>query len=205
MTEPTQVCGGEIVRSTPDIAGYWSVSSGAPVSPAAHDVFLFHTRALAWGHMGAPTPVLHIGEIAESHSYTDEFGRAVLTRVAFEGGSNEARTRQLVGHKIHQVWALKDGWRGPGSLAPTRLAREFYLAAVQVLPGQCLAAAQPTPTADGGLHMEWTRGQYDYSAEITSDGQLILNAFAPNEKDDSEQVIDIPTPEDLVGFICRRV
>ena len=90
-------------------------------------------------------------------------------------------------------------------MAPTRLARELYLASVQVLAGRYLADAQPTPTVDGGLHMEWTRGRYDYSAEITSDGQLILNIFAPNENDDRERVIEDPTRDDLVSFICRGV
>jgi hypothetical protein len=154
----------------------------------------------------APGP-LPVGVVAELRGDREKVARAmtVFTSVAYEGGSNEARTRQMVGRKIHQVWALKDGWRGAGSSAPTQEARELYLSAVQVLPGRSLADAQPTPTADGGLHMEWTRGHYDYSAEITSDGQLILNVFAPSENDDREVVIEKPTADDLVDFICHGV
>ena len=120
-------------------------------------------------------------------------------------GSNEARTRQLVGRKMSQVWALTDGWRGPGTSAPTRVARDFYLSVVQGLPGHLLAAAQPTPTADGGLHMEWTRADRDYSAEITSGGELILTVLAPADGDDFERVITQPTTEDLADFICNGV
>ncbi|OBK13701.1 hypothetical protein A5636_01730 [Mycobacterium asiaticum] len=132
-------------------------------------------------------------------------GRVVLSYAAEEAGANETRTRQLVARKMDRVWALQDGWRGPGSLAPTKTARELYLTAVQVLPGRCLAAAQPTPTADGGIYMEWSSGRYDYSAEVTGEGELILNVFAPNGSDDSERVIEQPTVDDLVNFICRGV
>ena len=127
-----------------------------------------------------------------------------------EAGSNEARTRQLIGRKMNQVWALEDGWRGPGTLVPSRAARDFYLSVVQVLPGRLLGAAQPTPTADGGLYMEWTRGNRergdrDYSAEITSDGQLILTVLTADDGDDLDQIIAQPTTEDLADFICNGV
>ena len=118
-------------------------------------------------------------------------------------GSDEARTRQLVGRKMSQVWALTDGWRGPGTLAPTRVARDYYLSVVQVLPGRLLGAAQPTPTVDGGLHMEWTHGDRDFSAEITNDGELILTVLAPNDDDDLERVIEKPKTEDLADFISN--
>ncbi|QEN14836.1 hypothetical protein ACRDU6_21085 [Mycolicibacterium sp. ELW1] len=125
---------------------------------------------------------------------------AVVTR-SIQGGANEARTRELVGRKMGQVWALKDGWRGPGSLAPSKVARDFYLSVVQVLPGRLLGPAQPTPTADGGIHMEWRRGDYDYEAEITCDGELILTVLGPD--DDDETVIQSPTTADLVEFVCH--
>lgn len=221
-----QVRAGGLVSSTAPtfedaVSSHWSVSFQA--NPAqAHDFVVFHSPtevsvvevkstadALIRGQMAvfiaaAPGP-LPVGTVAELRGDKEIVARVrtVLTSAAFEGGSNEARTRQLVSRKIHHVWELKDGWGGPGSLAPSYEARALYMSVIQVLPPRFLAAAQPTPTTDGGLHMEWTRSQYDFSAEITSDGQLILNAYAPNERDDYEKVIDRPTADDLADFICR--
>jgi hypothetical protein len=53
--------------------------------------------------------------------------------------------------------------------------------------------------------MEWTRGDHDYSAEITSDGELILTVLAPDDGDDFERVFTQPTTEDLADFICNGV
>lgn len=155
----------------------------------------------------SPQLPLPLGATFELRGDDSVIAKIFVSYAFAEAGSaaKEAHTRQVVGRKIDRVWALQDGWRGPDSLAPSQIARELYLAAVQVLPGRYLADAQPTPTAEGGIHLEWTRGRYDFSADITGDGQLILSVLAPNADDDSERVIEAPTKHDLVDFICRGV
>lgn len=194
------------------------VGMSARLTDGVTDLIQNVGRALPWLHHSAERPSFHVlndsfGRLVGGHRI--EFGlpstdvRHEIFLVHWvEGGSTEARTRQLVGRKIDRVWALRDGWRGPGSLAPSQQARRLYEAAIQVLPVRCLADAQPTPTADGGLYMEWTRGHRDYSAEITSSGRLLLNSFVSDddyEGDDSDcdEIIETPTANDLVRFLCR--
>ena len=131
-----------------------------------------------------------------------EVGKYVL-RLPVEGGidPNEVRTRQLIVRKLHRIWTLRDGWRGPGSLAPSRSAREFHLRVLQMLSGTYLADAEPTPTADGCIHMEWQRGNKDFSAEITADGRLVLNVFSEDEVNDVEWEVESPSVMQLVEFI----
>ena len=146
MTEPIQLCGNDVVRSMnePEVTQHWSVAFGETrllATLVQHYRVPLDTGTLIFGQITAPIPSLSSGgEFAELRSDTHVIATAWRGSpfAPFEAGSNEARTRQLVGRKIDKVWALKDGWRGPGSLAPTPAAREIYLAAVQALPGRCL-------------------------------------------------------------------
>jgi hypothetical protein len=205
MTEPVCEAGNEVVVGplARAYAGTYTADASllAAILPVVFDVGL-STFA---GHV-SPSANLFGGLLSPSMPSSFSERATDLARVVtFEGGSNEARTRQIVGRKMDAVWRLRDGWQGVGSLAPSRDARDFYLTAVQVLPPRYLAAVQPTPLGDGGLHMEWAGEQNEYSAEITHDGQLILNVFAADAADDSETIIDHPTREDLVAFVCRGV
>ncbi|HEY5856647.1 MAG TPA: hypothetical protein VIW24_22060 [Aldersonia sp.] len=119
------------------------------------------------------------------------------------GAPNETRAGRLIGDKIDRIWKLEDGWRGPGSLAPSATAKRLYVDLIEDLSVESLPAAEPTPTADGGLHMEWRRGETEYSAEITTAGHLVLNVFAPDESDDIEVELDTPTPTDFRDFVQR--
>jgi hypothetical protein len=216
-SECTQVRTSFVTNSTtrrfeaPVLGGsVWSILMGDATEKVAHAVKVMY--ALDRPELGSHWPMVPVPDLrnAEPGSVVElRGGEHLIARIlvshSLEGGANEARTRQLVGRKISQVWALSDGWRGPGSLAPSLAARELYMSAVQVLPPRCLAAAQPTPTADGGIHMEWTRGEWSYAAEIDIDGGLILNVFAPDENEDDERIVEEPKPNDLVDFICRGV
>lgn len=207
MTNPVCEPGQELVLVPAQGTVLGSTAAARyPLAAITTVMFDIHSSSTNIHAFAQPSESLYVG--LWSPSIPSAFSDSVTNMarvVTFEGGSNEARTRQLVGRKIDVVWRIRDGWQGPGSLAPSRIARELYLSAVQVLPPRCLAAAQPTPTRDGGLHMEWTGHQNEYSAEITSEGHLVLNVFAPDADDDSETVVDQPTREDLVAFICRGV
>lgn len=140
-----------------------------------------------------------------NRAWSVDFDSYVPVFRAREGGVNEMRTRSLLGKKIAKIGALQDGWRGPGSEAPSRAALNLYLTAYRELHGRDLWAAEPTPTSDGGIHMEWKSGELEYSAEVSKDGALILNVFALDESDDIERVIESPRPSALINFIKQGV
>lgn len=115
------------------------------------------------------------------------------------------RNREIIEKKRARLESLTDGWRGPGSLAPSAAARNLHAAAVEMLNPALLLDAEPAPTASGGLLMEWERAGLEYSAEITRSGDLVLNVFAEDEDDDLEKVIRTPSPLLLAYFIARGI
>ncbi len=121
------------------------------------------------------------------------------------GGWNEVRALQIIAAKQARLDALTDGWRGPDSLAPSPTARAFYRAAIRAILSLSrggLLDAEPAPTSDGGIQMEWDRDAVGYSAEITADGQLVLNVFAEDAQHDFEQTIEQPDPAQLAEIIA---
>jgi hypothetical protein len=197
-----QVHADSVASSTPCLFEAATIGGSAFREPLHWPAEL--ARALeAWPSLGE---ILRLAAYLHGRSPLPRPSDRLAVAAHFEvAGSNEARTRQLIGRKMNQIWALTDGWRGPGTMAPTRVARDFYLLVVQGLPGHLLAAAQPTPTVDGGIHMEWTRGDRDFAAEITGDGELILTVLAPDDAHDFEQDITKPRTEDLADFIRNGV
>lgn len=131
--------------------------------------------------------------------------RFTIVTASADRSRTDPRALAVITRKQAQIDALRDGWRGPGTRAPSRTARELFAATVAILPAQFLLDAQPAPTADGGIHMEWERGNTGYSAEITSTGNLIVDVFAEDENDDAEMILSDPVPAQLVGFISRGI
>ena len=129
----------------------------------------------------------------------------LLLQSTMEGGWNQQRALMLIAAKQARLGALTDGWRGPDSLAPCPIALIFYaetIRAIRNLSPRFLLDAEPTPTSDGGIQLEWERGTVGYSAEITADGQLILNVFADDPAHDVEHTIEQPSPMQLANFIA---
>lgn len=127
----------------------------------------------------------------------------VLPRHLFKGGTSVTQTRQILERKMARIWELKDGWRGPGSHAPSLSAQDFFTRCYREVAPSMLRDIEPAPTADGGLHMEWNRGTMEFSAEITYDCNLILNVYAPDDADDLEKVVETPQPWQLKEFLVK--
>jgi hypothetical protein len=118
--------------------------------------------------------------------------------------STDAAAR-VIAQKRRRLEALHDGWRGPGSLAPSNAARDFYGAVIKVLNPGFLLDAEPAPTPDGGIQMEWDRDEFSYTVEITREGNLVVDVFAADEADDVEFTITNPSPVVLTHIITRGV
>lgn len=129
--------------------------------------------------------------------------RQIAAPYLVRGGISEMNTRQILNRKMQRIWALQDGWRGPGSYAPSPSARDFYVRCYREIAPSMLVDVEPAPTADGGLHMEWKRGRMEFSAEITRDCNLILNVYAPDDSDDREMIVERPRPWQLKDFLVK--
>lgn len=110
-------------------------------------------------------------------------------------------SKQLVRDKLMRIRQLEDGWRGPGSVAPSAAAVALYEDLFSALNTNVeVRRAEPTPTADGGLNMEWVSDGREFAVEILSSGDCAFNVFDDDESQDVE-VIAASTATDLATFI----
>lgn len=149
-------------------------------------------RPLSGGGVGRPYTI----------PFDDTYTFSWVTAV---GGFSEARALLVIAGKQARLGELTDGWRGPDSLAPSPTARAFFDATIRKLMNlspRFLLDAEPAPTSDGGIQLEWDRDTVGYSAEITADVQLVLNVFPDDPAHDAEHIIEQPNPLQLAEFIA---
>ncbi|WP_280509908.1 hypothetical protein [Nocardia farcinica] len=81
--------------------------------------------------------------------------------------------------KLSDLRALPDGWMGPGSQAVTETAVENYLLFLAHLKAFDPAEVEPMASRDGGIRLEWDRGEHSHIAELQGDGGLYLCKIGP--------------------------
>lgn len=119
-------------------------------------------------HCDAPTPASEWGE----RTPTERGGKVDVPTSAI--GSGQFAWSGGVLERLTGLFALKDGWNGPGSVAVSPTA--FYRVA-ELLPFALAPIADPilpqfVPTTSGGIQFEWHRPGAELEVMISHDGEL---------------------------------
>lgn len=137
----------------------------------------------------APTPVsqsayaLAIKEIEQSKLY---LGRSWPTAIGTTV-INTAAVSGFLSSRLNSLAALGDGWHGPNSRAVTEAATRNFSSFVHLLGPDVRPDAEPIPTEDGGIRMEWDGpGSRSFIAELQGDGGLYLCVLGPTSSDDAD-------------------
>lgn len=96
---------------------------------------------------------------------------------------------------------LEDGWDGPESLSPRPHVMSAYRQFMELVPPRLLPDAEPMAMADGGLQLEWDRGDWSYIAEIEPTGHLYVCALGPEEFQDEDRTIPGYDLDALLDFL----
>ena len=81
---------------------------------------------------------------------------------------------------------LPEGWDGPGSRPVQEKVSAIYEEFISSLGGARLLDAEPMATHDGGVRMEWDRGDVSYVAEFEATGGMYMCAIGDEEDVDLE-------------------
>lgn len=76
--------------------------------------------------------------------------------------------------RLSELAELREGWDGPGSQPIHPRALAAYVALAAQFNGRLPAELEPMATFDGGLRLEWDRGEDSYATELDPDGGLYL-------------------------------
>ena len=89
--------------------------------------------------------------------------------------------------RLGSIAALGDGWNGPHSRAVTEVAKRNFGTFVRSIGPDLRPDAEPLPTEDGGIRMEWDGpGSRSFIAELQGDGGLYLCVLGPTPSDDAD-------------------
>lgn len=118
-------------------------------------------------------------------------------------GDDQANAKQVIDTHIKDLWELEDGWKGPGSLAPTAAAKAFFESYWDGLSSSYWTESTPSATTEGGLSMQWARDKRGYTADILPGGELQLTVTEVSPEDNAELLIAEPTTAMLRRFVMR--
>lgn len=89
--------------------------------------------------------------------------------------------------RLEALADLKDGWNGPRSKAIHPRAFANYAALVAVFDDRIPRALEPMPWDDGGVNLEWDRGEWTYFADIQPGGGMYLCKVGPVDDDSQDE------------------
>ncbi|MCV7385378.1 hypothetical protein [Mycolicibacter longobardus] len=92
--------------------------------------------------------------------------------------------------RLDSLLSLTDGWDGPGSISVSKQALTNYTHFIDLLGPRVRLDAEPMATPNGGIRMEWDRGENSYVAEIEGNGGMFLCKLGSSPIDDRE--IELP-------------
>lgn len=104
-------------------------------------------------------------------------------------------------NRMETLAALQDGWDGPRSVSPRAEALDNYRSLVNAVGVRIGPEIAPMATADGGIRMEWERGETTYIAELQPDGGMYLCSLGADANDDWDREFAVANVRLLARFV----
>lgn len=89
--------------------------------------------------------------------------------------------------RLADLAELKDGWNGPHSKAIRPRAIAAYIALTAAFDGRVPRALEPMSWDNGGIKLEWDRGEWTYFADLEPDGGMCLCKIGPLGDDSGDE------------------
>jgi hypothetical protein len=172
-----------------------SADSFVATLPRGHSESL--VTAVDWQPSYTFTPMLQHGQASTIIVGGSFFPTSIQDTII-----NPAAVRVFMASRLASLSLLEAAWNGPSSKALTETAKQNYSEFLRLLGADVRLDAEPVPTEDGGVRMEWDGSGRSYIAELQGDGALYLCVLgaAPQDDADTELRANEWTMDRLLAF-----